>query len=68
MTACGRAEVMPHHSEPRHYLKVSGQLHAPVALTPRKEPPVPIGEEVGWIPEPVWTTWSGDKSLVPAGN
>jgi hypothetical protein len=32
---------------------VSGQLHAPVALPPEKEPLVPIGYETGWIPEPV---------------
>jgi hypothetical protein len=36
---------------------VSGQLHAPAALPPGKEPPVPIGQEVRWTPEPVWTTW-----------
>jgi hypothetical protein len=29
-------------------LEVSGQLHAPAALPPGKEPPVPIGYEVGW--------------------
>jgi hypothetical protein len=41
---------------------VSGQLHAPVALSPGKEPPVPIGEEVGWTPAPVWKTWRSEKS------
>jgi hypothetical protein len=30
---------------------VSGQRHAPAALIP----PVPIGQEAGWAPEPVWT-------------
>jgi hypothetical protein len=25
------------------------------ALTPGKGPPVPIGQEAGWAPEPVWT-------------
>jgi hypothetical protein len=30
-------------SWPRHYLEVTGQLHAPTALPPRKEPPVPSG-------------------------
>jgi hypothetical protein len=34
---------------------VSGQLHAPAAFAPGKEPPVPIGYEAGWAPEPVWT-------------
>jgi hypothetical protein len=37
---------------------VSGQLHALAALPPGKEPPVPIGYEVGWTPEPVWTAWN----------
>jgi hypothetical protein len=37
-------------------MKVSGQLQAPAAL-----PTVPIGEEVGWAPEPVFTLWRKDK-------
>jgi hypothetical protein len=32
-------------------MEVSGQLHAPDALPPGKEPPVPIGQEAGWAPE-----------------
>jgi hypothetical protein len=31
---------------------VCSQLHAPAAL-----PPVPIGYEVGWAPEPVCVLW-----------
>jgi hypothetical protein len=38
-------------------MEARGQLHAPAALPPEKEPAVPIGYEVGWTPEPVWTTW-----------
>jgi hypothetical protein len=49
-------------SWPRHYFEVSGQLHAPAALHPGKEPPVPIGQEAGWVPEPVWTTWTRENS------
>jgi len=30
-----------------------GELHASPALSAEKEPPVPIGEEVGWAPDPV---------------
>jgi hypothetical protein len=29
-------------------MEVSGQLHAPAALPPGEEPPVPIGQEAGW--------------------
>jgi hypothetical protein len=42
------------------------------ALPPGKEPPVPIVQEVGWAPEPVWTqrleekcsTYVGDRTPV----
>jgi hypothetical protein len=35
---------------------VSGHRHASAALyPPGKGPPVPIGQEAGWAPEPVWT-------------
>jgi hypothetical protein len=35
---------------------VSGQRYVPAALYPRgNEPPVPIGQQSGWGPEPVWT-------------
>jgi hypothetical protein len=37
-------------SLPRHKLGISGQFHAPAALLPGKEPPIPIGKEVGVNP------------------
>jgi hypothetical protein len=37
--------------------EVSGHLHAPAALSPEKEPLVPIGQQAGLAPEPVWTRW-----------
>jgi hypothetical protein len=43
-------------SWPRHYLEVSGRLDAPATLLPKRNLPVAIGLEVGWIPELVWTT------------
>jgi hypothetical protein len=43
-------------------LEVSGELHAPDTLFPGKEPPVFIGYEVEWVPEPVCTTWKGGES------
>ena len=42
---------------------VGGQHHAPAALPPGKDP-VPIVQEAGWAPGPVWT---GAGNLVPTG-
>jgi hypothetical protein len=48
---------------------VSGQSQAPAALLPPgKEPPVPIVQEAGWAPEPVWTQRIEEKSFALAGN
>jgi hypothetical protein len=48
---------------------VSGQRHAPAALLPRgKGPPVPIGQEAGWAPDPIWTQRLQEKSFAPVGN
>jgi hypothetical protein len=38
------------------------------ALPPEKGPPVPIVQEAGWAPEPVWTQKLEEKSFAPAGN
>jgi hypothetical protein len=38
------------------------------ALPPKKGPPVPIVQEAGWAPEPVWTQRLEEKSSAPAGN
>jgi hypothetical protein len=46
----------------------SGQLHAPAALSPGKKPPVPVEEEAGRTPEPVWQLWSREKRVAPAGS
>ena len=42
---------------------VGGQRHAPSAFTPRKDP-VPIVQEAGWAPGPVWT---GEVNLALTG-
>jgi hypothetical protein len=42
---------------------VGGQRHAPAAFTPGKEP-VPIVQEAGWVPGPVWI---GAENLAPSG-
>jgi hypothetical protein len=38
------------------------------ALPPGKEPPVPIGQEAGWAPEPVWTQRLEEKSSASVGD
>jgi hypothetical protein len=38
------------------------------ALHPAKGPPVPIVQEAGWTPEPVWTQRLEENSLASAGN
>jgi hypothetical protein len=40
-----------------------GQNHVPAAFTPGKDP-VPIVQEAGWAPEPVWI---GAENLAPPG-
>jgi hypothetical protein len=49
-------------SWPRHWLEMRGQIHGPAALLPEKDPPVSIGQEVGWTPEPVWMMWRCENS------
>jgi hypothetical protein len=46
-------------------MEMSGQLHAPAALLPGKEPLVPIGYEAGWAPEPFWTRGGEEKNSQP---
>jgi hypothetical protein len=38
------------------------------ALSPGKGPPVPIVQEGGWAPEPVWTQRLEEKSSAPVGD
>jgi hypothetical protein len=38
------------------------------ALLPRKGPPVPIVQEAGWAPEPVWTQRLEKKSFASAAD
>jgi hypothetical protein len=44
---------------------VSGQPHF---YPPGKGPPVPIVQEAGRAPEPVWTQRIEEKSFAPAGD
>jgi hypothetical protein len=49
-------------------MRVSGQHDAPAALyPPGKGPPVPVGQEAGWAPEPIWTQKLEEKSSAFVG-
>jgi hypothetical protein len=37
-------------------------------LLPGKGPPVPIGQEAGWVPKPVWTQRLEEKFSAPVGD
>ena len=54
--------ALPFHDQ-RHQKGVRGQRHAPAAFYLGKEP-VPILQEAGWAPGPVWTN---AKKLAPTG-
>jgi hypothetical protein len=43
-------------------LEVSGQLHAPAALSAKKEAVLLVGKEAGWTPEPVWMISRSENS------
>jgi hypothetical protein len=44
-------------------MEVRGQFHAPDALNPEKEPPVPIVKEAVWAQWPVWMLWREENLL-----
>jgi hypothetical protein len=60
--------IAPRILWPRHYKDMSGQLHVPAALPPKKELLVPIEYEAGWASEPFWTRWWREKFPAPAEN
>jgi hypothetical protein len=44
-------------------MEVNGEFQAPTTLTPGKYPPVPIAQNAGWAPDPVWTLCNREKYL-----
>jgi hypothetical protein len=49
-------------------MELSGQLHAPAALSLVRKFPLLSGQDAGWAPEAVWVSWKREKSLAPSGN
>jgi hypothetical protein len=62
MKTYGEVEEHCHPSWPRHYMEISDQFHGPAALLPGKVHPVPIWQQPGRAPQPVWALWTRDKS------
>jgi hypothetical protein len=48
-------------------MEVSGQLHAPPLYPRGNSPPLPIGQEAEWAPEPVRKLWRREESCT-TGN
>jgi hypothetical protein len=43
-------------------MKVCGQLHVPVVLSPIEKAPVPTEQTVGWPQQPVWDLRRKEKA------
>jgi hypothetical protein len=43
-------------------MEISGQLHDPAALPPEKKPPITIGQEGEWAPQPSLTLQIREKT------
>jgi hypothetical protein len=39
----------------------------PLPFKTREGPPLPVEEQAGWAPEPVWTIWKREQSLALSG-
>jgi hypothetical protein len=64
MTAYGSVDVQIHIFLTSALVEVNGQLHAPAALPPGKDPTISIASEAGWPPQPIWALWRS-KNLLP---
>jgi hypothetical protein len=60
--------IAPAHFWPRHYGSEWSASRPGRALHPGKGPPLPIVQEAGWAPEPVWPQRLEEKSFAPAGD
>jgi hypothetical protein len=62
MKAYGRGDVEIHIFLTSALAGGEWSASRPGRFTPGKEPPVLIRKEVGWTPEPVWTTWRRENT------
>jgi hypothetical protein len=63
-----RGGIAPTHSRPRHTRGEWSASRPGRAFIPGERTPVPIVQEAGWAPEPVWTQRLEEKSFAPAGD
>jgi hypothetical protein len=63
----GRGGIAPTHDPGTRWGEWSASRLSR-ALPPGKGPPVPIVQEAGWAPEPVWTQRLEEKSFVSTGD
>jgi hypothetical protein len=61
----GSGGIAPSFLTPAHD---EGEWSTLTSLTPGKKFSVRTGLEAGWASELVWTLWSRERSLVPAGS
>jgi hypothetical protein len=67
-TYWGNGGIAPRILWSRHWMQVSGQLHALATLPPGERAPG-TPRKGGWVgPEPFWTRWWREKFPAPAGN
>jgi hypothetical protein len=65
----GRGGIAPAHSRPLALDGGEWSASRPGrAFTPGERTQVPIVQEAGWAPEPVWTQRLEEKSFAPAGD
>jgi hypothetical protein len=48
-------------------MAVSSAHHASAALLPWEKATLPVEQEAGYAPDPIWTIFKTEKPLAPAG-
>jgi hypothetical protein len=46
-------------------MELGGLLQVSITLSLRRDPPVTIGQQNGWVSEPIWAFWGRGEVLLP---